>query len=364
MFFKKINLNKDTGIKQMRTLLYLLFIIPCVPAFHVNMPFWHPIGTTETMLETDVIPQKVKFMGVPYVAYKKNSSSQLVVHTDVCPHMGASFSKSGWVNKKGCLQCPYHGFEFDEGRFISIPSSKNENPVRMNSHKGLRLSPILEKNNYYYIFPDNVEQTVLSTPYFPPEHNDPEFIAIHGHRLLNCPIDSLVENLLDMLHISYVHSFGNMDMPLARNIQYSEINDFAGKTSFEYSPNPNTISNMVGKTNVVYVENEFHLPTTTLTRVKAGNIVKTVFTQSSPVEENKTLLFWTVYRNFWKDPYTPEFNAIGDALLHLLMERTINEDASILSQCYPDKRKGFLTKYDVTIRKYREKCKIFRLHTK
>jgi nitrite reductase/ring-hydroxylating ferredoxin subunit len=305
-------------------------------------------------------PENVRFMNVPYVAYRKNSS-QLVVHTDVCPHMGASFSKGGWVNENHNLQCPYHGFEFDEGRFVSIPSSKKESPLRINSHKGLPLLSVLEKNDYYYVFPEELEQTTLSAPYFPPEHDDPEFTAVSGHRLLDCPLDGLVENLLDMLHISYVHSFGNMDVPLARNIQYTDLGEFSGKTSFEYSPNPNTISNKVGKTNIVYVENEFHLPTTTLTRVKAGNIIKTVFTQSLPVEKNKTMLFWTVYRNFWKDPYIPEFSIIGDKLLHFLMEKTINEDASILSRCYPEKRKGFLTTYVITIRKYREKCRLFRL---
>lgn len=343
-----------------RGLYILLLSIPYVFSFEGRMPFWYPIGTKEMLLKTGK-PETVTFMGVPYVAYKKNMS-QLVIHTDVCPHMGASFSKGGWVNKDHNLQCPYHGFEFDEGRFVSIPSSKKEPPVRFSSHRGLPCSHVFEKNGYYYMFPTDMDQTILSTPYFPPEHDNPEFLAIHGHRLLDCPLDSLVENLLDMLHISYVHSFGNMDMPLARNIKYTELNEFAGKTTFEYSPNSNTISNKVGKTDVVYVENEFHLPTTTLTRVKAGNIVKTVFTQSLPVADNKTMLFWTVYRNFWKDPYIPEFNLIGDELLRFLMQRTINEDASILSRCYPEKRNGFLTKYDVTIRKYREKCKLFRLH--
>lgn len=337
----------------------LLFsFLPTVLCFHGKMPFWYPIGT-EKMLMTGK-PETIRVMDIPYVAYQKNNS-QLVVHTDICPHMGASFSKGGWINEQHHLQCPYHGFEFDEGKFICIPSSKQEQPVRINSHKGLFLPPILEKNGYYYLFPEDLDQIVLSTPYFPPEHDDPKFIAIHGHRFLDCSIDSLVENLLDMLHISYVHSFGNMDMPLARNIQYTDLHEYAGKTTFEYSPNSNTISNKVGKTKVVYVENEFHLPTTTLTRVKAGNIIKTVFTQSLPVEKNKTLLFWTVYRNFWKDPFIPEFNIIGDLLLNVLMQRTINEDASILSRCYPEKRKGFLTKYDITIRKYRDK--ISRLYT-
>lgn len=340
-----------------KAICVLWLLASSVFSFEGRMPFWYPVGKKD-MFRVEK-PENIRFMNVPYVAYKKNSS-QLIVHTDVCPHMGASFSKGGWVNENHNLQCPYHGFEFDEGRFVSIPSSKKE-CVSINSHRGLPLLPVLEKNDYYYVFPRELEQTILSAPYFPPEHDDPDFTAVSGHRLLDCPIDGLVENLLDMLHISYVHSFGNIDIPLARNIQYTDINEFAGKTTFEYSPNQNTISNRVGKTDVVYVENEFHLPTTTLTRVKAGNIVKTVFTQSLPVGKNKTMLFWTVYRNFWKDPYIPEFSIIGDKLLHFLMEKTIDEDASILSRCYPEKRKGFLTKYDITIRKYRDKCKLFRL---
>ena len=45
--------------------------------------------------------------------------------------------------------------------------------------------------------------------------------------------------------------------------------------------------------------------------------------------------------------------------MNFLMEKTIDEDALILSQCYEDKRIGFLTKYDITIRKYREKKSLF-----
>jgi phenylpropionate dioxygenase-like ring-hydroxylating dioxygenase large terminal subunit len=321
-----------------------------------EMPLWHPIGTRSSLFTGK--PEGVLFMGKPLVAHEKNSS-HLVLHTDICPHMGASFSKGGWVSKDRVLHCPYHGFGFDEGRFAVIPSGKDGPSVCVRGHKGMRLFPVLEKNGYYYTRPDG--PIVPPLPYFPPEHYDPEFVAVSGRRVLDCPVDALVENLLDMLHISYVHSFGNTDMPLPRNIKYVDIDDFSGRTSFEYSPNPNTISGRVGKADVVRVENEFYLPTTTLTRVRAGGVVKTVFTQSLPADKDKTILFWTVYRNFWKDPYTPGFSVVGDWLLHFLMDKTINEDASILSRCHPEGRKGFLTRYDVTIRKYRSKSKLFRL---
>lgn len=340
--------------------LMVVAVMP-VAGFQGAMPFWYPIGTRADLATGR--PQLVEFMGVPHVAYQKNSSSSgLILHTDVCPHMGASFSRGGWVNQDQNLQCPYHGFEFDEGRFISIPSGRQGAPVCVRGHKGLRVLPVMEKNDYFYAMPPETKPLVVPPePYFPPEHYDPEFVAIRGLRVLDCPVESLVENLLDMLHISYVHSFGNTDVPLARDIFYTDLDDFSGRTSFEYSPNRNTISTRVGGTDVVRVENEFYLPTTTLTRVRAGGVVKTVFTQSLPAGKDKTVLFWTVYRNFWRDPYVPGFNAAGDLLLHFLMDKTINEDASILSRCYTEGRRGFLTRYDVTIRKYRSKSRPFRL---
>lgn len=337
---------------MMKELFLLCLACPVMIAEAYRMPFWFPLMTTDALKVG--VPKGATFMGQELVAYRKNNS-RLVVHTDVCPHMGASFSKGGWISKdKQYLHCPYHGFGFDEGRFASIPSSNKPCP----KNSVMRLFNVLEKNGYCYVSPIGAIEP-LEQPYFPPEHNDPNFVRITGTRLLDCPTEALVENLLDMLHISYVHSFGNMDIPLARNIRYQDVGRYGGKTMFEYSPNANTISRRVGGADVVQVENEFYLPTTTLTRVKAGRITKTVFTQSLPVSANKTLLFWTVYRNFWKDPYFSGFTSIGDYLLGTMMEKTIDEDKSILSRCDPRGRDGFLTKYDITIRNYRRKSAEF-----
>lgn len=315
------------------------------------MPFYYPMCRIDS-LPTDNVPFPIKFNNLDLVGYKKNNS--LIVHSDMCPHMGASFAKGGWVSQpKNYLHCPYHGFGFDEGHFVSIPSTED---MKCNGKPMLKPFPTLKLNDYYYI---SKHHSPLSFPYYPPEQYDDSFIEISGVRTLSCPVNSLVENLLDMLHISYVHSFGNIDIPLARNVIYEELGDFGGKTTFEYSPNQFTISTQFGNTDSVIVENEFYMPTTTLTRVKAGPITKTVYTQSFPVSDKKTILYWKVYRNFWKDPNMESFNAIGDYLMNALMERTIDEDASILSRCYPEGRNGFLTKYDVTIRNYRKKCRDF-----
>lgn len=324
------------------------------------MPFWYPIMTTDHLSTRSIHP--VTIMDIPCVLYTKNESS-IVCHSDICPHMGGSFARGGWLTEHQNLCCPYHGFEFDRGHYLGISIKDRTLRARKPMTRPmLPLYPIMDYNGYIYMYPFHEERDEeVPRPYFPPEHYSEEFTMIQGMRTLECPIDNLVENLLDMIHISFVHSFGNKELPLPTNIHYEETDERAGKTTFEYEPNTMTISKQIGNQERVIVENEFYLPTTTLTRVIAGNVIKTVFTQTVPISPNRTVLFWTVYRNFWKDPYTPQFTWIGDQILRFLMEKTIDEDESILSRAYSHARKGFLTKYDITIRMYREKRERFRM---
>ncbi len=48
----------------------------------------------------------------------------------------------------------------------------------------------------------------------------------------------------------------------------------------------------VGNVKTVTVQNEFILPTNTVTRVYAGSTTKTVFTRCIPISENETILYW------------------------------------------------------------------------
>ena len=42
--------------------------------------------------------------------------------SDICIHRGGSLS-NGWTTDRGCVACPYHGWEFDpEGKVAFIPS--------------------------------------------------------------------------------------------------------------------------------------------------------------------------------------------------------------------------------------------------
>lgn len=317
------------------------------PLLHQRGAFRFPVARSDTVSSRK--PLLVNLFDDPFVLYRSASNnSRIIAHSDICPHMGAALHK-GWVDSDGVLHCPYHGFGFDDkGAFCGVP-----NPIAGSNKKPGRIvlptSEVMEAGGH--VFVGNGVQ-----PFFPPEHTDPEFRVINGVRRLDQYQDIVTENLLDMLHISYVHSFGSRLTPVPFDVTGGAIGENGWRTRFLYMPNKGTISTEFGGVTTVVVENEFYLPSTTITRVRAGRLTKTVHTMACPTEGKSSVLFWQIYRNFWRDPYLPEMDVIGDMLLRFFMEKTIDEDAGILSTIYEEDRTkgGLLTKYDMTIRKYRQ----------
>jgi len=154
-----------------------------------------------------------------------------------------------------------------------------------------------------------------------------------------------------MMHISYVHTFGNQMSPIPFEIKYEDTGNFSGKTTFYYTSGPTSMSSIIGGAKEVKVENEFYLPDTTVTRVYAGNIVKTIVTHCYPIGKNESILHFDLYRNFFT-------TSIVDELFKYQMKITLDEDVRILNQIYDDYTMGFMSnKFDITQTKYREKVK-------
>lgn len=337
----------------MRKLLTMLFFLLChgfTPPPPKILPMWYPIMPLKQIQQQDI--HKITINGIPYVCYKSNDT--YIIHTDVCPHQGASLSH-GKITTHGNLQCPYHGFEFCNGMFCSIPDPKNKRAL-FTSKTLLPVFPTRVQSDMLFM---SLKPNIDTEPFFPPEEYNSSFRGVSGFRIIEQDASLVIENLLDMLHISYVHSFGSRSTPLPTRIHHHDISNTSGRTVFSYTSNTDTISNRVGGSSQVRVENEFHLPSNTITRVYAGNIIKTVFTRTLPISKGKTLLFWTIYRNFWLDPNSDVFSIPGDMLIKYLMEKTINEDASILKNVYPGQNNTLNTKYDITIREFRKKFQQF-----
>lgn len=321
------------------------------------LPLYYQISNTKDFNSNcPSKPKQLFLFDKPFLYYEYNHSVNVL--SDICPHQGAYLSK-GWINKRGNIHCPYHGFEFDSnGRFMCIPTPEL-------SKKGGRHCPLKKFNTFQngkdlYLCPMDTTNEITSFPYYPPEHYDDTFTATSGSRIIEQDYRVVTENVLDMLHISYVHTFGNINEPLPFNIHYKQLSDIWGRTTFQYRPFNFTISMVMGNDTKVIVENEFILPTTTITRVISGDITKTVLTRSTPISKNKTLFFYTVYRNFWfcRVKWLTWINTFFDMFMKIMMDLTISEDVAILNHVNPKFRVGsIVTKYDVTIQQYRQAIK-------
>jgi len=192
----------------------------------------------------------------------------------------------------------------------------------------------------------------LNEIFFPPEELDVSFRPIYGERRFYRPSTMVMENLLDMMHISFVHSFGNTMNPVPYHIQYESLNEFSGKTTFHYVAGPTSMSKLMGKDTVI-VENEFHLPDTTITRVIADEYTKTILTRCVEETDDSCRLFYTLYRNFLSYPWV-------DPFFQMQMKTTLDEDMSILNKVNRNHSTGNInTKFDITQIKFRRKKELY-----
>ena len=119
---------------------------------------------------------------------------------DMCCHRGAPLSL-GAVTERG-LQCGYHGLTFDgAGACVAIPGQSHI-PERAR----VRAFPLVERDAMLWIWPGDPARAdpTLIVPY--PYHND---TARWPHRHTMYPIKGaamlMVDNLMDLTHLGYVH---------------------------------------------------------------------------------------------------------------------------------------------------------------
>jgi phenylpropionate dioxygenase-like ring-hydroxylating dioxygenase large terminal subunit len=319
---------------------------PSCNKYQNNIPLFWKIAKTSDI--ENVFPRRYIFNNFPISVYKDNDNHVKAV-SDICVHRGTSLSK-GKILKNNCLQCPYHGWEYKNGLVESMPGCPDITPGIF----GVPQFEVKEINDDIYLRPtydinSGKGNTYNHTIYIPPEATDDNFVRVSGYRHLQRPNNIVTENVLDMMHISYVHSFGNSLAPVPFKISYEDIDELSGKTTFHYTAGPSSMSRIIGGAKFVIVENEFHLPDVTVTRVVANDIIKTIVTHCYPIGKNESIIHFDLYRNFMT-------TNLLDSLFEYQMKLTLDEDVNILNWVYDDYMLGFMSnKYDITQIKYRKK---------
>jgi phenylpropionate dioxygenase-like ring-hydroxylating dioxygenase large terminal subunit len=293
---------------------------------------WYVIGTPSDF-STDQ-PKKVTVWNKNYVVWR-NSEGQYSALDDVCSHKGASLA--GGYLQNASIVCPYHGYEFDaNGTLQKVPGiCFQPSPVQ-----NLAKFDVVEKHGWVYLntFSDLVPEESRATMHenifveeeaLHKEDTYDPFSVVYLDMDFNCYSRILSENSLDVMHIGFVHTFGNRKNPAPTEIYPPRLEGpHHFKTSYMYEAGERSLARKIFKVKDLIIENEFILPHTTVARVIFGQYVSTVITFALPISENKSKLFVKTYRNFWQNP-------MGDKLSYDLMYQTMLQDKAIVENIHP-----------------------------
>lgn len=134
------------------------------------------------------------------VVLYRDKNGKAAALEDRCCHRGAPLSL-GEVVEIG-LMCGYHGLVFDTaGKCVDVPGQP-----RIPERARVRSYPIVEKNEFCWIWMGEAEKAdpalILDYPYNDDYKNWP-----HKHAVLpvKCDYRLLVDNLMDLTHLGYIH---------------------------------------------------------------------------------------------------------------------------------------------------------------
>jgi len=300
--------------------------------------------------------------------YWKDSNNQFHAMDDACSHRGASLS-SGTLDCNHVV-CPYHGFEFDtHGVLAKVPGfTRFQNTPCQNQAS----YTIFEKHGWVYL--NTVPRAFYEpTPndfliYEEPEAIDPAYKPIFLHMDFRAYARIVSENSLDVMHIGFVHTFGNRENPSPiSEIPPYACDDYVNhyKTVYTYKSGKDSMAKKMFYKNDIVIENEFVLPHVTVARVIFPPFISTVITFATPINETFTKLYVKTYRNFWNDkddpnnPFSFMLNSliqkIGNKVSYILMENTMKQDKGILENIRPEHMDGrYNMKYDKLQNVYRQ----------
>ncbi len=325
---------------------------------------WYVIGESKKIISNKLY--KTKIWDEDFVFWK--NKGQFYAMDDDCSHRGASLSGGKLIENK--VICPYHAYEFDcQGTLIKVPGLNFTNTPCKNQKN----YAVLEKNGWVYL---NTKMNPLDLLRFPPltkfiyeepESHDENFSCVLFNKVFRAYGRVVSENSLDVMHIAYVHTFGNKNNPSPiRETPPYKMKDYPNhyKTEYDYLSGEDSIAKRVYFAKTLQIENEFVIPHLTVARVIFDDKISTIITFATPHNQTHSTLYVKTYRNFWYEKdcslYSVIYNFLGDFATKKLMENTVEQDRAVVEGIYFDKKDGkFNMKYDKLQSVYKQKYKKF-----
>jgi phenylpropionate dioxygenase-like ring-hydroxylating dioxygenase large terminal subunit len=165
----------------------------------------------------------------------RDSSGNTGALEDRCCHRGAPLAK-GRVTEKG-LQCGYHGLVFDRtGRCVEVPGQD-----AIPEAARVRDYPVVERQQFIWIWMGDPAQAAESAIPDYPFHDQPHRWPHRKERMhIRCNYMMLIDNLMDLTHLAYVHARTvGADPKATVNAEMNIVKTSTGLKYIRWMPNSN-----------------------------------------------------------------------------------------------------------------------------
>ena len=161
--------------------------------------FWYPMATSEE-LEADKA-LKVRALGQDFVVFR-DSEGQANCLSNTCTHRGGSLA--GGKIKGDCIQCPYHGWQFDgEGSCTKIPSLGKDAGIPARTR--IDAYPVEEKYGLVFAFLGDLDENERPPVLEVKEWDQEGWRPTLQHYHIKGNYERSIENGLDPAHNEFVH---------------------------------------------------------------------------------------------------------------------------------------------------------------
>jgi phenylpropionate dioxygenase-like ring-hydroxylating dioxygenase large terminal subunit len=166
------------------------------------------------------------------IVFFRDAEGRAQALIDRCPHRGVKLSL-GRVTEKGCLECPFHAWQFEgSGKTAYIPL----NPEAKRENYSAMALPVREIGGVLWVYTDVSGTPPPNEPTIPEALLDQNLTLNHMEVEWNAHWTRAMENMLDSPHVPFLHAktIGRFVRPHLKpdsrmDIEWEET-DFGGET--------------------------------------------------------------------------------------------------------------------------------------
>ena len=298
-------------------------------------------------------PKAVSVLGKDLVLWR-NKYNNVIVQDDICPHRGARLSMGNTNKENNCIQCPYHGWQFDDSGCLKCIPAEPDNNLLDTLH--IDTFSTMESGGLVWFCMG--EPSGYNPPVIKEMHNK-SWTSVTGEAVFDNDWLTTLENSIDITHVNFVHSdFGDPTNGVVQDIDISDkADDHIRMNSTIHHKSDNVFLKFTEKPDV-RVKHDILLPNTVSIQFWVQDLLNVItYVTYTPLDDDKTLMNWVFLRS-------PRFKLIDWILDYFFvrgMIRAIEEDQRIVN-CIKMPNKRISVSPDAVQLRFRNKLKKLKMN--